>query len=80
MSKRKEPSPTGEPKKLKLIGLVLLIFYGVSGGPFGMELIVQAGGPFYALVGFSLLLVWAVPEGMFWCFFPPRNVKLLLIH
>lgn len=51
-------------KKLKLLGLVLLIFYGVSGGPFGLELIVKAGGPFYALTGFSLLLVWALPEAL----------------
>lgn len=54
----------GRSKKLKLAGLVLLIFYGVSGGPFGMELIVKAGGPFYTLVGFSLLLVWALPEAL----------------
>jgi len=60
---RQKPGEDGQ-KKLKLAGLVLLIFYGVSGGPFGMELIVQAGGPFYALVGFSLLLVWAIPEAM----------------
>lgn len=52
------------PKKLKLLGLVLLIFYGVSGGPFGLELIVKAGGPFYALTGFALLLVWALPEAL----------------
>lgn len=36
----------------------------VSGGPFGIEDIVRAGGPFYALLGFSLLLVWAVPEAL----------------
>jgi len=35
-----------------------------SGGPFGIEDIVRAGGPFYALLGFSLLLVWAVPEAL----------------
>lgn len=51
-------------KKLKLFGLVLLIFYGVSGGPFGLELVVQAGGPLYALLGFSLLFVWAIPEAL----------------
>ena len=51
-------------KKLKLLGLVLLIFYGVSGGPFGLELVVQAGGPLYALLGFLLLFVWAIPEAL----------------
>src|SRR4051794_23309745 len=26
--------------------------------------VILSGGPFYALVGFSLLLVWAVPEAL----------------
>jgi amino acid transporter len=43
---------------------VILIFYSVNGGPFGIEDIVRAGGPLYALLGFSLLLVWAVPEAL----------------
>ena len=51
-------------KKLGLAALSILIFYEVCGGPFGIEDIVRAGGPFYALVGFSLLLVWAVPEAL----------------
>ena len=51
-------------KKLGLFGLVALIFYEVSGGPFGIEDIVKAGGPFYAITGFSLLLVWAIPEAL----------------
>ena len=51
-------------KKIGLAPLVVLIFYSVSGGPFGIEDIVRAGGPFYALVGFSLLLVWAIPEAL----------------
>ena len=65
-------------KKLGLASLTVLIFYEVSGGPFGIEVyiydvmivisftqdIVRAGGPFYALVGFLLLLVWALPEAL----------------
>ena len=51
-------------KKIGLAPLVVLIFYSVSGGPFGIEDIVRAGGPFYALAGFSLLLVWAIPEAL----------------
>ena len=31
---------------------------------FGIQDIVRAGGPFYALVGFILLLVWSVPEAL----------------
>ncbi len=51
-------------KKVGLAALTVLIFYCVSGGPFGIESIVQAGGPLYALLGFSLLLVWAIPEAL----------------
>jgi amino acid transporter len=51
-------------KKLGLAALTVLIFYEVSGGPFGTEDIVRAGGPFYALIGFALLLVWAIPEAL----------------
>ena len=51
-------------KKLGLAAFVVLTFYSVSGGPFGIEDIVRAGGPFFALCGFSLMLVWAVPEAM----------------
>ena len=50
--------------KLGLSSLVFLTFYSVSGGAFGIEQIVQAAGPLYALLGFSLLLVWAVPEAL----------------
>ena len=51
-------------KKIGLAPLVVLIFYSVSGGPFGIEDIVRAGGPCFALMGFSLLLVWALPEAL----------------
>lgn len=51
-------------KKIGLAPLVVLIFYSVSGGPFGIEDIVRAGGPRYALMGFALLLVWAIPEAL----------------
>lgn len=45
--------------------LVLLIFYGVSGGPFGVEPVVAAGGPLIALLGFIFLpLVWSIPEAL----------------
>jgi amino acid permease len=51
-------------KKLGLVSLVVLSFYTVCGGPFGIEDIVRAGGPFYALLGFVLIFVWAIPEAM----------------
>jgi len=53
------------PKKpIGLASLIVLVFYTVSGGPFGIEDIVRAAGPRYALLGFTLILVWAVPEAM----------------
>lgn len=42
-----------------------LIFYEVSGGPFGIEGAVGAGGPLLALLGFAALpFVWSVPEAL----------------
>ena len=34
-----------------LLSLSVLVFYGVNGGAFGIEDIVAAGGPFFALTG-----------------------------
>lgn len=41
------------PKPLAILPLVALIFYEVSGGPFGTEDAVRAGSPFVALLGES---------------------------
>ena len=57
----------GRQKKIGLASLVVLAFYTVSGGPFGIEDVVRAGGPFYALMGFTLILVWAIPEALITC-------------
>lgn len=49
--------------KLSLVPLVFLIFYEVSGGPFGVEDSVKAGGPLLALAGFLVFpLLWSIPE------------------
>ena len=46
-----------------MLGLAAIVFYEVSGGPFGSEDAVSAGGPFLALLGFTVMpLVWSVPE------------------
>jgi amino acid transporter len=55
---------TGRSSKLRLASLVFLIYYSVSGGAFGIEQVVQAAHPRYAILGFSLILVWAVPEAL----------------
>lgn len=52
-------------QKVSVIPLVFLIFYEVSGGPFGVEDSVQAAGPLLALLGFLIVpLVWSVPEAL----------------
>lgn len=52
--------------KLTLLPLIALIFYEVSGGPFGVEDSVRAGGgPLLALLGFLIFpLFWSVPEAL----------------
>ena len=40
-------------KTLGVMALCCLTYYSVSGGPFGFESVVQAGGPFWALAGFA---------------------------
>ena len=52
-------------KPLTLLPLVALIFYDVSGGPFGIEDAVSSGAPLLALIGFIVLpLAWSVPEAL----------------
>lgn len=52
-------------KPLSLLPLIALIFYDVSGGPFGIEDAVSKGAPLLALLGFLVLpLVWSVPEAL----------------
>jgi amino acid transporter len=52
-------------KSVNLLCLTILIFYSVSGGPFGIEGAVSAAGPFLTLLGLIILpFVWAIPEAM----------------
>ncbi|KAL8099859.1 hypothetical protein AgCh_032203 [Apium graveolens] len=55
----------GGINKVSLLPLVFLIFYEVSGGPFGVEDSVQAAGPLLALLGFLVFpFIWSVPEAL----------------
>ncbi|KAG5060814.1 hypothetical protein JHK87_001843 [Glycine soja] len=60
--------PSSRPnhsRKVTVLPLVFLIFYEVSGGPFGVEDTVHAAGPLLALLGFLLFpLIWSVPEAL----------------
>ncbi|XP_039026232.1 probable polyamine transporter At1g31830 [Hibiscus syriacus] len=52
-------------KKVSVLPLIFLIFYEVSGGPFGVEDSVQAAGPFLALLGFLVFpFIWSIPEAL----------------
>jgi hypothetical protein len=56
---------TSSPEKLGLVSLAVLVFYNVSGGPFGMETTVRAGGNFYAILGFLIMpFVWSLQEAL----------------
>ncbi|KAK3245460.1 hypothetical protein CYMTET_44972 [Cymbomonas tetramitiformis] len=62
-SQRQGHAPQSSP--LTLLPLVAIIFYEVSGGPFGLEGAVYAGGPFYSVLGFvALPLIWSIPEAL----------------
>ncbi|KAI9181775.1 hypothetical protein LWI28_018472 [Acer negundo] len=52
--------------KLTVLPLIALIFYDVSGGPFGIEDSVRAGGgPLLSLLGFLIFpLIWSIPEAL----------------
>ncbi|CAM8899237.1 unnamed protein product [Rhodiola kirilowii] len=59
-------SVTNPNPKLTVLPLIALIFYEVSGGPFGVEDSVRAGGgPLLALLGFLIFpILWSVPEAL----------------
>ncbi|CAH8389716.1 unnamed protein product [Eruca vesicaria subsp. sativa] len=59
------PSPTPNRKKISLLPLIFLIFYEVSGGPFGIEDSVKAAGPLLTILGFIIFpFIWSIPEAL----------------
>ncbi|KAG9445372.1 hypothetical protein H6P81_016712 [Aristolochia fimbriata] len=62
---RGEPPILDKFPKVSLLPLVFLIFYEVSGGPFGVEDSVKAAGPLLALLGFLIFpFIWSIPEAL----------------
>ncbi|RZC48086.1 hypothetical protein C5167_041034 [Papaver somniferum] len=60
-------SPSAKPsvKKLTLFPLIFLIFFEVSGGPFGEEPAVKAAGPLFSWLGFLIFpFIWSIPEAL----------------
>ncbi|KAE8718557.1 Polyamine transporter RMV1 [Hibiscus syriacus] len=80
------PTPTVDNfKKVSVLPLIFLIFYEVSGGPFGVEDSVQAAGPFLALLGFLVFpFIWSIPEALITAemgtMFPENGVMLFGFH
>lgn len=49
--------------KLGTVALAVMVFYSVSGGPFGVESSVRSAGNFYTLLGFIIMpFVWSLQE------------------
>ncbi|KAJ3680694.1 hypothetical protein LUZ60_016972 [Juncus effusus] len=58
-------SAASNPHKVSIIPLIFLIFYEVSGGPFGIEDSVSAAGPLLAILGFLIFpIIWSIPEAL----------------
>ncbi|KAJ3707087.1 hypothetical protein LUZ61_010792 [Rhynchospora tenuis] len=56
---------TSNLRKVSIIPLIFLIFYEVSGGPFGIEDSVQAAGPLLSILGFLVFpFIWSIPEAL----------------
>ncbi|KAH7532302.1 probable polyamine transporter At3g13620 [Ziziphus jujuba] len=56
---------TKNRKKLALTSLIFLIYFEVSGGPYGEEPAVGAAGPLYAILGFLIFpFIWSIPEAL----------------
>lgn len=50
-------------QKLSALALAIIVFYKVSGGPFGCEPTIRAAGPLYSLLGFAIFpLLWSLQE------------------
>ncbi|KAJ1451284.1 amino acid permease-domain-containing protein [Pelagophyceae sp. CCMP2097] len=63
--RRRSPSGTVRKVQLGMAGLVALTFFSVTGGPFGQELIIKAGGARGAICGLlALTVIWSVPEAL----------------
>jgi hypothetical protein len=66
------PNPMREPSEhhfssasLGTLPLTVIIFYTVSGGPFGIEEAVRSAGAFYSILGFALMpFVYSLPESL----------------
>jgi len=55
----------GPPRRLNRIQLVMITFFAVCGGPFGIESMVGSAGPRLSLAGLLIVpWVWALPQAL----------------
>jgi hypothetical protein len=60
-----DPHNHATREKLGMIPLAVMVFYSVSGGPFGIESSVRSGGYFYSILGFIVMpFVWSLQEAL----------------
>jgi hypothetical protein len=60
-----DPFDHATREKLGMIPLAVMVFYSVSGGPFGIESSVRSGGYFYSILGFIVMpFVWSLQEAL----------------
>lgn len=62
-----DATATKEPRgeKLNVATLAVLVFYSVSGGPYGSEASVRSAGNFYTLLGYLVApFIWSIPEAI----------------
>ncbi|EPS64009.1 hypothetical protein M569_10773, partial [Genlisea aurea] len=60
-----QPTGGSKSKKLSLIPLIFMIYFEVSGGPYGEEPTVEAAGPLLAIIGFIVFpFIWSIPEAL----------------
>jgi amino acid transporter len=58
-------TPVRPNSSIGVISLAMIVFFNVSGGPFGIEESVRSAGFLAAILGFSLFpFIWSVPEAL----------------
>ena len=65
ISPNQEHDGSSPPRSLGMIPFAIIIFYSVSGGPFGIEETVRSAGAFYSIMGFIIApFVFSLPEAL----------------
>ena len=82
-----EPSDEKDDGKNRIgtFQLAILVFYVVSGGPYGTEDSVRSGGVYWALLGFAVMpFVWSLPEALMTaelgCAFPEASGNVVWVE